>query len=186
MLMGNPHNYGNIMVRMQMKKLFLLIMLLAVTSPCFAKAYYARKKDMIKEAEAIVIAEITKVEDSENVGKPWSYRQKASATVKHCLKGEAKGEIEIYGMETFICAQCRYKKGNFILFLRKKEDFWVGSNWHLGIRPIANNKTQWFKDDETHFELKETSLTDVINEIDAVVKKQMQETPNKLDLGDGK
>lgn len=167
-------------------RLFLLIMLLAVTSPCFAKARYAQKKDMIKEAESIVIVEITKIADSEKAGKPWTYRQKASATVKRCLKGEAKGEIEIYGMENFICAQCRYEKGNFILFLRKEEGFWVGSNWELGIRPITNNKTQWFKDDETLFEMKPALLDDVIKEINAVVKEQMKETPNKPDTGDGK
>lgn len=161
-------------------------MLLAVISPCFAKAYYAPKKEMIQKAECIAIVEVTKVEKSEKKGKPWTYRQKASATVKRCLKGEAKGEIEIYGMETFICAQCRYEKGNFILFLRKEEGFWVGSNWHLGIRPITNNKTQWFKDDETHFEMKETPLDDVIKKINAVVKEQMKETPNKPDTGDGK
>ena len=169
-----------------MKKIILSLMLLGFASPCFAKAYYAPKKEMIQKAECIVIVEVTKVEKSEKKGKSWVYRQKASATVKRCLKGAVKGEIEIYGLETFICAQCYYEKGTFILFLRKEEGFWVGSNWHLGIRPITNNKTQWFKDDETRFEMQETPLDDVIKEINAVIEEQMKETPDKPDTGDSK
>ena len=64
--------------------------------------------------------------------------------------------------------------------------FWVGSNWHLGIRPITNNKTQWFKDDETRFEMQETPLEDVIKEINAVIEEQMKEPPDKPDTGHGK
>ena len=154
-------------------------MLLGSAGPCFAKAYYAPKKEMIQKAECIVIVEITKVEESEKKGKSWTYRQKASANVKRCLKGDVKGEIEIYGMENFICAQCRYEKGNFILFLWKEEGYWVGSNWYLGIRPIAGDKVQWFKDDETRFEIKSTPLDDVIAEINKVVKEQKEKTPNK-------
>ena len=169
-----------------MKKALLFLMLLGFASPCFATAYYAPKKEMIQKAECIIIVEITKVEKAEKKGKPWTYSQKASATVKQCLKGDVKGEIEIYGMENFICAQCRYKKGDFILFLRKREGFWVGSNWHLGIRPVKEDKAQWFKDDETRFEMKETPLADVIKEIDAVIEEQKKETPSKPDAGDGK
>ena len=153
-------------------------MLLAATSPCFAKAYYAPKKEMIQKAECIVIVTITKVEESDKMGKVWTYRQKATATVERCLKGDAKGEIEIYGMESFICAQCQYQKGRFILFLRKEEGFWVGSNWHLSIRPIAKDKVQWFKDDKTRFEMKETPIDNVVDEINAVVKSQKKEIPH--------
>ncbi len=169
-----------------MKKIMLYLMLIGFASPSFAKAYYAPKKEMIQKAECIVIVEVTKVEKSEKKGKLWIYSQKASAIVKQCLKGDAKGEIEIYGMENFKCAQCHYKKGTFILFLRKEEGFWVGSNWHLGIRPITKDNVQWFKDDEARFEMKPTPLDDVIKEIDAVVTEQKKEIPNKPDTGNGK
>ncbi len=162
-----------------MKRVILVLMLFGVSSPCFAKARYADKTNMIQEAECIVIVEITKVEKSEMKGNPWTYSQKASATVKRSLKGNLKDDIAIYGMENFCCAQCRYEKGSFILFLRKEDDFWVGSNWHLGIRPITKDKAQWFKDDKTRFEMKPTPLDDVIKEISTVVEEQKKETPNK-------
>ena len=111
----------------------------------------------------------------------------SSEGIRHsraCLKGDAKGEIEIYGMETFICAQCRYERGRFILFLREEEGCWVGSNWNLGIRPVKEDRIQWFKDDKTRFEMKETPLDDVISEITDIVEEQKKETPNKPSGGD--
>ena len=162
-----------------MKRILIAVMFLGFASPCFAKAYYAPKEEMIQKTECIVIVEITKVEEAEKKGKSWTYSQKASATVKRCLKGDAKGGIEIYGMENFICAQYRFEKGTFLLFLRKEEGFWVGSNWHLGIRPITKDKVEWFKDDEARFEMKETPLDDVIVEIKQVIEEQKEKTPNK-------
>ena len=164
----------------------MVLMLLGAASPCFAKARYAQKKDMIKEAECIAVVNITKVEEENKKEKSWTYRQKASATIEQCLKGDVKGSIAIYGMEDFICAQCRYEKGRFILFLRKDGSLWVGSNWHLGIRPIKEKHVQWFKDDRAFFEMKDTPLDHVIDEIKTVVKEQKEETPKKPDAGDGR
>ena len=45
---------------------------------------------------------------------------KATAKVKESLKGDLKGKIEILGGELFICAQCVYKEGHYLLFLNKK------------------------------------------------------------------
>lgn len=69
----------------------------------YAKARYAGKKDMIQEARCIAIVSITKVEEADKKGNAWTYRQKVSATVQQCLKGDVKGEITVYGLETFIC-----------------------------------------------------------------------------------
>ena len=162
-----------------MKRVVLLLLCFGIGSPCFAKARYAQKKDMILEAECIVVVNITKVEKAYKKEKSWAYRQKATATVEQCLKGDEKGDITIYGMEDFICAQCRYGKGRFILFLRKDGTLWVGSNWHLGIRPIKDKKVQWFKDDETFSEMKEIPIEKVIDDINTVVKEQKKVTPNK-------
>ncbi len=91
-------------------------MLLGVSCPCFGKARYALSvKDMIQEAQCIAVVNITKVEEADKKEKSWIYRQKATATVEQCLKGDIKGDITIYGLEDFICAQCRYEKGRFIL-----------------------------------------------------------------------
>ena len=162
-----------------MKNIFLFLMLVGIATPCFARARYAQKKDMIREAECIAIVNITKVEKADKKEKSWTYRQKATATVEQCLKGAVKGDISIYGLETFICAQCRYEKGRFILFLRKDGTLWVGSNWHLGIRPIKEKKVQWFKNDKTFREMTDAPLDNVIDEIHTVVKEQKEETPNK-------
>ena len=161
-----------------MKRILMLLMLLGVASPCFANARYAQKKDMIEEAECIAVVNITKVEKANRKEKSWTYRQKAAATVEQCLKGDVKGEITIYGLEDFVCAQCRYEKGRFILFLRKDGSLWVGSNWHLGIRPIKEKTVEWFKDDKTFFEMKDTPLDKVVDEINTVVNEQIERTPN--------
>lgn len=161
-----------------MKRAMLLVMTLGIASACFAKAYYAGKREMVREAGCIVIVNITMVETKDRKEKPSGYAQKASATVERCLKGGVKGEIEIYGMGTFICAQCRYQTGRFILFLRKARGFWLGSNWHLGIRPIKGSKVQWFKDDKNLFETKDTPLDEVINEITTILEEQNRETPD--------
>ena len=65
-----------------MKRILLFVVLLGIASPCFAKAYYAGKKEMIQKAECIAIVNITRVEKADKKGKPWTYRQKASATVE--------------------------------------------------------------------------------------------------------
>ena len=170
-----------------MKRRLVLLMLCGAACPCFAKARYALSKtSMIQEAQCIAIVNITKVEKADKKEKSWTYRQKASATVEQCVKGNVEGDITIYGLETFICAQCRYEKGRFILFLRKDGAVWVGSNWQLGIRPIKGKNVQWFKDHKTLFEMKDTPLDKVVDEITTVVKEQIEKTPNKPDASDGK
>ena len=149
--------------------LFSILLSLATSH---AKARYAGKKDMIQEAECIAIVSITKVEKEDKKGTGWTYRQKASATVQQCLKGDAKGEITLYGLEDFICAQCKFAKGRFIVFLRKDGALWVGSNWQLGIRPIREGKVQWFKDDQSLFEMEDVPLDQVIAQIGTTVNEQ--------------
>ena len=106
-----------------MKMFLSALMFLLFTCPCFAKAYYASRTEMILEADAIAIVNITKVENVEKQITPMIYRQKVSATVEQSLKGDIKGTIEIYGMENFTCAQCNYKVGRFIVFLSKRNSF---------------------------------------------------------------
>lgn len=155
-----------------MRGVRLVLVLLGMAGACFGKAYYAGKKEMVLKAECIAVVNITKVEKTSRKGEPWTYSQKASGTVEQCLKGDIRGRIEIYGMESFICAQCRYEPGRFLLFLRKDGSFWVGSNWHLGIRPIRDSRVEWFKDAASRFEMKEAPLAAVIAEIKAILEQK--------------
>lgn len=155
---------------MHIKRGLLIIAIIAYAVPCYAKAYYANKTEMIQKAECIAIVTITKIEKVEKKSSSWSYRQKAYGKVEQCLKGNIEKEVEIYGMETFICAQCRYEKGRFLLFLMKKDGMWVGSNWNIGICSIKNEKVQWLKDDQTRHDRIERPLGEVIDEIKNVLK----------------
>jgi hypothetical protein len=155
-----------------MRRILLFIVILGIAAPCFSKARYAGKEEMIQEAEFIAIVTITGVEAAEKKAKTWTYRQKAMATVERRLKGDAADKIEIYGMETFICAQCRYEKGRFILFLRKDEGLWVGSNWQLGIRPIKKGNVAWFNDEQV-------PLSKVVEEIETVLREQKEVAPSR-------
>jgi len=156
------------------------VMLALAVNAAQAKAHFAGKREMIEKAEAIAIVNIEKVEAVRQKGRHWTYAQKATGTVEKSLKGDVKGPIEIYGDVDFICANCRYQTGRFLLFLRKDDGLWTGSNWHLGIRPIKEGKVQWFKDDRADFdsdykavfEHQELPLGGVVAEIDRVLKEQ--------------
>lgn len=91
--------------------------------------------------------------------------------VKESLKGDIQGDIVIYGMEDFICAQCRFEEGLFLLFLRKDNSFWVGSNWQVGIRLIKDDKVDWFKNDSSPFETEQKPLQEVILDIQNILKE---------------
>ena len=156
-----------------MKKIILPILFLSFLSTfTFAKARFAEKKEMIKKSETIIIAKIEKIEKSKQEGKYFMYRQKVTGTIENTLKGNIDGDIIIYGMENFKCAQNTFSKGHFLLFLRKDNGFWVGSNWHLGIRPIKEGKVEWFKNNISHFKMEQKPLKEVISEIQNILKKQ--------------
>lgn len=157
-----------------MKRL-LVLLLAALPLLALGKAYFSPKKEMIQRAEAIAVVNITSVIET-NV-EPiahvpgWEYRQKATAEIERSLKGGVKGTIEIYGMESFICAQCRYEKGKFLVFLRKENGRWIGSNWQPGIRPITGDSVSWLVKNDDAFDSKPAPLADVIAEIEAQVKQ---------------
>ncbi len=156
-----------------MKKIIIiLILLIIIPTQLFAEAYFAAKKEMVERAEAIAIIEILNTEKVEKKGQHWAYRQKVIGTVEKTLKGNIPADIIIYGMETFICAQCRFEKGRFLLFLQRENDFWIGSNWHLGIRQINDGKTDWFMDDTSPFKMQQQPLKEVILDIQNTLKEK--------------
>jgi len=164
-----------------MKRIWILFAVVAgvfVAPHAFAKAYYADKTNMIQKAEVIVIVNITNVEVVEK--KPetgWTYRQKATGQIEQSIKGGLSGQIEIFGMEDFICARCEYKTGRCLLFLTKgNAGLWHGANWHLGIRPVSEDKVEWFKDDKSRFDMTKQPLSEVLKEIETIMK---QKAPNQ-------
>ncbi len=156
-----------------MKKIVLLIVLIcSFPTILFAKAYFAGKNEMIERAECIAIVEISQTEKIDKMGNHWTYHQKAKGTVETLLKGNVSGDIEIYGMENFICAQCKFTKGRFLLFMNKDNNFWIGSNWHVGICCIKDGNIDWFKDDTSPFETERQPLKEVILDIQNTLKEK--------------
>lgn len=154
-----------------MKILILtLLVITGCTQSTFAKAYFKTKEQMISSAAVIAIVDIDEVRESETAGQHWTYRQEAVAKVESVLKGELPPEIILHGLENFICARCELIEGSSIVFLNKDGDLWVGSNWHLSIRPISNNNVSWFDSDESRHNMIETNLNQVIQEIRNTLK----------------
>src|SRR5687767_895163 len=101
-----------------------------------AKAAYGGKADMTRRADAIAVVEVLRVEKAEVKGRHWTYSERAVATVRTTLKGDlpAEGkELVLFGGEDFICAQCNFRPGRYLVFLRRDGGLWVGSNWHLSV-----------------------------------------------------
>ncbi len=150
----------------------IVVCCLSFQPESFAKAYFAPKRQMIERAEAIAIVEIKEVVKTDAKGRIWTYRQKAVAKVTQTIKGELPENVDLYGGETFICAQCNFTEGKYLVFLRKDGDKWVGSNWHLSVRLIKGDTVEWYKDD-TSIQLKDgIPLKDVIEEIEKILKEQ--------------
>lgn len=160
-----------------------LIVLIAPTTTQ-GKAAFAGKAEMIKRSTVIAVVEISAVEEASVKGTHWTYGQRATATVKTTLKGTIaeSAVIKLYGQEDFICARCSFKPGRQIVFLTEDQaadgtKLWIGSNWHLSIRPITTgadkmDRVEWFKDDKDNT-LLPTTLADVLTDIKRVVASHL-------------
>ncbi len=151
---------------MRVLKTFLtiLVMVPGFTSMAFSKAAYMGKDDMIKQSVAIAVVNIAKVDKVSTKGDHWTYRKKGSAHVEQIIKGKLPSEFKILGAEDFICAQCQFEPGRYLVFLKKDKELWVGNNWHLSVRPIVNGNVEWFEKTETK------PLPEVISEIQTRMK----------------
>lgn len=147
----------------------LFAVVICYQAESFAKAYFQSKKQMIESAQAIAVVSIGEVEAIEKKGKHWTYRQRAKIRVDSVLKGDLSDEFFIYGAETFICAQCNLKSGDYIVFLKKVGDLWTGSNWHLSLREIKGDKVSWFAGSTNWYEMIPVDRNKVIEEIRAVL-----------------
>ena len=126
-----------------MKRLPTCVIVLLVTAVAAldarGKAAYAGKPEMVRDATAVAVVEVTRVDPVEVRGGHWTYRQRAAARVETVLRGDLPkgGAIDLHGHEDFICARCEFAPGRYLVFLRRDGRLWVGSNWHLSVRPIA-------------------------------------------------
>lgn len=156
-----------------------------------AKAAFAGKTEMVDRSAVVAVVDITAVETVSVKGEHWTYQQRAKAVVKQALKGPlvAGAEITLHGDEDFICARCHFTPGRSLVFLTvdKSADgskLWIGSNWHLSIRPITadpdkGDRVEWYKDDR-NIELAPAPLGDVLAEIGRLVNQQKdQAQPGK-------
>ena len=62
-------------------------------------------------------------------------------------------------------------KGRFLAFLTKDDDYWAGSNWHLPLRPIKEEKVEWYVSEEQRWPMKYQDLGKVTAEIKAILRK---------------
>ena len=86
------------------------------------------------------------------------------------IKGELPLEIALFGEESFICAQVRFKPGRHLVFLRRDGKLLVGSNWHLSVRPMAETKVEWYVPGE-RLQLFWQPLAEVLERIAATANK---------------
>ena len=157
---------------------FLLVsaLLLCLPSRADAKAAYAGKADMVRRSDAVAVVEVLRVEKAEVKGKHWTYSQRAVAKVVSTLKGKlpADGEeVALFGGEDFICAQCNFQPGKYVVFLQKDGGLWAGSNWHLSVRPVLTDKDRresvdWYAKADG-LALKSTPLSDVLADVKKLI-----------------
>lgn len=140
-----------------------LVLLLAANA--HSDAAYKGKVEMIETAAAIAIVEITSTEKVSVKGKHWIYQQKAPAKVEQVLKGNLADRVFLYGDENFLCAQCHFEVGRYLVFLDRDGDLLTGNNWQLSTRKITGEAVEWL-DDDKFFEKKSATLSDVLQEIE--------------------
>lgn len=157
---------------------------IAVTGPrADAKAAYAGKAEMVRRAQVIVVVAVSRVDPVEVKGPTWTYRQLVTARVEQVLKGDLRKDADliIHGDEEFICAQCRFAPGRYLLFLMKDGPLWVGCNWHLSVRPIATDADRgpvvgWYADDKS-IQLRDQPLKSVLEDVQNLLKAAAEPAP---------
>ena len=150
----------------------ILAFLLFMTGPTLGKAAFFSPAELARKADAIALVDLDEPEAvaaSDPSETPSSsagyYRKKAQARVVERIRGDIPDRFLIYGDEAFICAQCTLSKGRFLAFLTKKGDFWVGTNWHLSLRPIKGDQIEWIATDSPTWDFVFRKKDEVVAEI---------------------
>jgi hypothetical protein len=148
----------------------LTLFVFGSVSTSFGKAALFGFSKMVEMSEVIAVVDVTDIKTVEIKGKQWTYRQRVSAKVIETLKGTPGKEIDIFGLEDFICAQCEFQKGKQLVFLKRDGDLLIGANWHLSIRPIQNDILDWFQKESVEFA--RTPLKTALDQTRKEIQKQ--------------
>ncbi len=124
--------------------LSMAILFLSAPGHLPAKAAFLSESDLITKSAVIAIIELGEPVDVEQKSATWTYRKQAPAKVITRLKGDLPDTFTLHGHETFICAQCQLSAGRHLAFLTRNGPLWVGTNWHLSLRPIRKGEIEWF------------------------------------------
>ena len=122
----------------------IIFSILAAPPRAHGKAYFAPQNEMIVKCDAIAVVRITEVKETEVKTPGFDYRETARAEVEDVLKGLLRKQIVLHGNESFICAQVRFQPGKYLVFLRSQDGLLTGANWHLSVRPIRDDKVEWY------------------------------------------
>jgi hypothetical protein len=158
-----------------LKITIITILTLGFTSLTYGKAAYRSYPEMIETSEIVAVIDVIEIVPTQTKGSHRNYRQKITAKSLQVLKGQLDQLTTIYGLEDFICAQCHFEKGRQLVFLRRDNDLLAGSNWYLSIRPIIDDKVEWFKDSSS-IDLIPMSLDTVLEQVKAEINKQKRNT----------
>ncbi len=144
--------------------------LLLAAPPIWAKAYYPSAREMIQKAEFIAVVTIEEPIAQDMNGNTWTYGEVSSAQLKKSVKGKLPSAFKIHGKENFICAQCRFPKGESLVFLKKDHDLYAGQAWRISCLPVKDGKVEWFSNLNSITSDKQIDLDDCIKQIKAETK----------------
>ena len=148
----------------------MAVWLMASAPNLLAKAYFASAQEMVQGSVAIAVLDISKVEAVEAKGDHWTYRERAQATVDRMLKGSLPRQVQLFGNESFICAQVRFQPGRYLAFLRKDGEKLVRANWHLSVRPITDDQVEWYSGKQ-RLDLSWQPLSAVVEQVSKLIKQ---------------
>jgi len=149
----------------------------------FAKAYHATLREMIERSDAIAIADVGPVKTIKEKGQTFNYSQESQVNLLESLKGKLPKSFTLRGGEDFICAQVHFTEGKNILFLKKENDYFKGTNWDSSCLAVKDNKVRWFNNAEERHTSKEVNLESAIKDIKDIISGKMvnMKLPDYLD-----
>ncbi len=162
------------------------LVMLVISNPVFATARYMPKGELIQTAEIIAVVEINETSNVSVKGQHWTYRQAADAVTLQTIKGELPMRFVIHAKKSFICAWATYEaKARYVVFLQREGELYSTVNHQLGQFKVAEDKINWFLDDNS-LAAGEQRLDDVIRAIEVAVAGKKVALAAFIDANDDK
>lgn len=139
--------------------------ILAFDQAAIAKAYHATLKEMIERSDAIAVGDVGPVKQINEKGQTFDYSQEAKVNLIQAIKGSLPKTFTLRGGENFICAQVHFSEGKNLLFLKKENDYFKGTNWDSSCLPVSEGKVRWFNNMEERHASTKASLDAAFKEI---------------------